>query len=191
MFRTLCTAVSFCLAGLAISALTCRGEEEAKKPDCVFVGTPNDVVAKMIEMASITKDDKVCDPGCGDARMVVAAARAHGCQGIGYEIDPDRIAEAKALIKKRKVENLVRIESKDIFTVDYRENTVILMYLLPNMILKLVPQFEQLKPGSRIVAHDYPIGGVEPTKEIEVKSNEDNVSHTLYLYVTPLKKTTN
>jgi len=181
-----------CVSIFAVATgLCCAADapvQAPRTPDCVFVGTPNDVVERMVAMAKITKEDLVCDPGCGDARMLVAAAKLHGCRGVGYEIDPDRIAEAQQLIKKRRVESLVRIEVKDIFTVDYRNNTVILMYLLPDMITRLLPQFEQLRPGSRIVAHDYEISGIEPDEVVDFKSNEDNVSHALYLYTTPLKK---
>lgn len=190
MLRSLCLLfLALLSAGMSPSV---RGEDDSssshRTPDCVYVGTPNDVVAKMIELAQIRKDDYVCDPGCGDGRMVIAAARAHGCRGIGYEIDPQLAAEARQLAKKRKVEQLVQIEEKDIFTVDYRESSVIVMYLLPEMITKLLPKFRELKDGSRIVAHDYPIGGVEADREVVITSNEDNVEHTLYLYTLPLKE---
>ena len=136
---------------LTVVVPSVRGQDEPsppRTPDCVYVGTPNDVVAKMIEMAQIHADDFVCDPGCGDGRMVIAAARSHGCRGIGYEIDPRLAAEARQLAKKRKVEHLVQIEEKDIFTVDYRQNTVVVMYLLPEMIMKLLPKFRQLENGA-------------------------------------------
>ena len=132
-----------------------------KTPDCVYVGTPNDVVAKMLEMAKIQKDDVVYDPGCGDGRMVIAAAKKYGCHGVGFEIVPKLVAEGRQIAKKRKVDHLVSIEDKDIFTVDYSKATVISMYLLPEMIVKLRPALEKMKPGSRIVAHDYSIKGVE------------------------------
>ena len=189
MLRSL--SIPFLIGLLAATVPSVRGEEESppppRTPDCVYVGTPNDVVARMIEMAQIKPDDFVCDPGCGDGRMVVAAARSQGCRGIGYEIDPRLAAEARQLAKKRKVEHLVQIEEKDIFTVDYRQNTVVVMYLLPEMITKLLPKLRELKDGSRIVAHDYPIFGVEPDREVVFTSNEDNVEHTLYLYTLPMK----
>jgi SAM-dependent methyltransferase len=161
-----------------------------KAPDCVYVGTPNDVVAKMLAMAKITKDDVVYDPGCGDGRMVIAAAREYGCRGVGFEIVPKLIAEGRQIAKKRKVDHLVSIEDKDIYTVDYSKATVISMYLLPEMIVKLRPSLEKMKPGSRIVAHDYAIKDVEPDESVVMTSNEDNVKHSLYLYTLPLKKET-
>ena len=154
----------------------------------MYVGSPNDVVAKMLEMAQLKQGDFVCDPGCGDGRMVIAAARSAGCRGIGFEIDPRLAAEARQLAKKRKVDRLVTIKEQDIFTVDYSKNTVVVMYLLPEMITRLLPRLEQLPPGARIVAHDYAIEGVEPDLQIDFKSNEDNVEHALFLYTLPLKK---
>jgi len=161
----------------------------AKTPDCVYVGTPHDVVDKMLEMAKITKNDVVYDPGCGDGRIVTAAAKRYGCQGVGYEIDPRLAVEARRLAKKRKVDHLVKIVEQDIFTVDYYPATVIEMYLLPEMIVRLLPQLERLKPGTRIVAHDYPIRGATADSRADVTSSEDGVKHSLYLYTLPLKKT--
>lgn len=184
------------LAGI-IGLSCCYGQtprHEAKEhkpqrtPDCVYVGTPRDVVDRMLQMAKIRKEDVVYDPGCGDGRIVIAAAKAYGCRGVGYEIDPKLADEARRLAKKRKVDHLVKIIEQDIFTVDYRPASVIEMYLLPDMILKLLPKLEQLKPGSRIVAHDYPIEGVTPDDTVEMTSSEDGVKHTLYLYTLPLKK---
>jgi SAM-dependent methyltransferase len=182
------------LAAMAFMSLACctRGDAAeaagGKTPDCVYVGTPNDVVAKMLEMAKIQKDDLVYDPGCGDGRMLIAAAKKYGCRGVGFEIVPKLVAEGRQIAKKRKVDHLVSIEDKDIFTVDYSKATVISMYLLPEMIVRLRPALEKMKPGSRIVAHDYSIKGAEPDDVVVMTSNEDNVKHTLYLYTLPLKK---
>ena len=161
-----------------------------KTPDCVYVGTPNDVVAKMLDMAKIQKDDVVYDPGCGDGRMVITAAKKYGCRGVGFEIVSKLVAEGRQIAKKRKVDQLVTIEEKDIFTVDYSPATVISMYLLPEMIVKLRPALEKMKPGSRIVAHDYSIKDVKPDATLVMTSNEDNVKHTLFLYTLPLKPET-
>jgi SAM-dependent methyltransferase len=169
----------------------CRTEgDEKKTPDCVYVGTPNDVVEKMVEMAKIKKTDLVYDPGCGDGRMVITAAKKHGCRGIGYEIVPKLLAEGRKLAERRKVDHLVKIEDKDIFKVDYCDGDVVLMYLLPEMIVRLTPDFEKMKAGSRIVAHDYPIKNAVPDESITITSNEDNVKHSLYSYTLPLKKET-
>ena len=103
---------------------------------------------------------------------------------------PSSPAKSPSPVAKRKVASLVTIEERDIFTVDYRKNTVIVMYLLPEMIMRLLPKFEELQPGARIVAHDYPIGDVLPDKEVTYLSNEDNVEHTLFVYKLPLRRKT-
>jgi hypothetical protein len=179
-----CALFLLALLGPASAAVA----DETKTPDCVYVGTPNDVVEKMVEMAKIQKTDLVYDPGCGDGRMVITAAKKHGCRGIGYEIVPKLIEAGHKLAAKRKVDSLVKIEDKDIFKADYSDGNVILMYLLPEMIERMTPQFEKMKAGSRIVAHDYAIKGAVPDETVTMTSNEDNVKHTLFLYTLPLKK---
>ena len=190
MHRMVC--ITTALVALTSTAVCTSGNAEEPKtertPDCVYVGTPNDVVAKMLDMARIRKSDVVYDPGCGDGRMVITAARKYGCRGIGFEIVPKLVAEGRRLATKRKVDSLVRIEQQDIFKVDYSKADVISMYLLPDMIVRLLPEFEKMKPGSRIVAHDYSIRGVTPDEMVTMTSNEDNVKHYLYLYTLPLRK---
>ena len=143
----------------------------------------------MVDVAGIRKGDLVCDPGCGDGRVLIAAAHRHACRGTGYELDPRLASEARRVAQRRGVDGLVDIQVKDIFTVDYRRYDVVLMYLLPDMIVRLLPEFEKLKPGSRLVAHDYGIRGVAPDKAVSFVSNEDNVEHTVYVYTLPLHKT--
>lgn len=159
-----------------------------RTPDVVYVGTPYDLVSEMLHLAQVKKDDLVVDLGCGDARMLVLAAQKYGSRGIGYEIDPDMVRASRKNIEKNKVGHLVKIIQADIFTVDIREADVIPAYLLPEMNLKLLPQLDTLKPGSRLVFHNYDIEGIVPDKTVEVISNEDNSSHTLFLYTTPLKR---
>lgn len=157
-------------------------------PDVVYVGTPYDVVAKMLKLAAVKKEDMVYDLGCGDGRMVVLAAKKYGCQGIGYDIDPERVTAALENVKRNRVGRLVKILQEDLFTLDFSNADVLSLYLLPSINEKLLPQFEKLKPGSRLVFHDYGLPGIQADKEIRVTSNEDNASHTLYLYTTPLVK---
>ena len=159
-----------------------------KKPDVVYVPTPHDVVDKMLKLAKVTKDDVVYDLGCGDGRIVVTAARKFGCRGIGFEIDPDRIKESNENVKKYKVGQLVQIKNQNIFDTDLSKASVITLYLLPRLNKRLVPQFEKMKPGSRIVSHAYNMPGIKPDETITVKSREDNTTHTLYLWTIPLKK---
>lgn len=164
-------------------------QEADKTPDVVYVSTPHDVVAKMLKLANVKKGDVVYDLGCGDGRIVVTAAKKYGCKGIGFDINPQRIKEALENVKKNQVGHLVQIKNQDIFTVDIKESSVIMLYLLPGLNVRLIPQFETLKPGSRIVSHMYDMKDVvKPDKTINFTSNEDNVNHTLYLWTTPLKK---
>jgi methylase of polypeptide subunit release factors len=156
--------------------------------DVVFIPTPQDVVDKMLELAKVKKDDLVCDLGCGDGRIVVTAAKRYGCKAVGYDIDPQRVEESLENVEKNNVGHLVRIEQKDIFTLDLSEADVITLYLLPELNVELIPQLEKLKPGSRIVSHDFGMEGVQPDKVITVNSNEDEDEHEIYLWISPLKK---
>ena len=157
-------------------------------PDVVYVGTPYDVVSEMLRMAQVDKDDLVVDLGCGDARMLVLAAQKYGSRGIGYEIDPDMVRASRRNVEKNNVADLVRIIQADIFTVDISEADVLPIYLLPEMNLQLVPQLETLKPGSRLVFHNYDLEGFVPDRRVEIISNEDNSTHRLWLHTIPLKR---
>ena len=163
-------------------------KEQIKKPDVVFVPTPQDVVDKMLELAKVKKTDVLYDLGCGDGRIVVTAAKKFGCKAAGFDVDPQRIKESLENVEKNKVQKLVRIEQKDIFKLDLSKANVITLYLLPSLNVKLIPQLQKLKPGSRIVSHDFNMKGVKPDKVVKLKSKKDNRSHTVYPWTTPLKK---
>ncbi|UCG46403.1 MAG: class I SAM-dependent methyltransferase [Phycisphaerales bacterium] len=162
----------------------------ARTPDVVFVPTPQEVVDKMLEIAQVKKDDLLYDLGCGDGRIVVTAAGRYGCRAVGYDIDPRRIKESLLNVKENNVGHLVRIEQKDIFTLDLSEASVITLYLLPRLNVRLIPQLEKLKPGSRIVSHDFNMKGVKPDKVVRVTSGDNEESHRIYFWTTPLKRTT-
>jgi len=159
-----------------------------RNPDVVYVGTPYDLVSMMLQMAKVKKSDMVYDLGCGDGRMLVLAAQKYGSHGVGYDIDPERVQESLNNVARNKVENLVKIIQADIFTVDLRDADVIPIYLLPEMNRRLLPQLDKMKSGSRIVCHDYDLDGIIPDETRTVISNEDNASHTLTLYTTPLRR---
>ncbi len=159
-----------------------------REPDVVFVPTPEDVVEKMLELAEVTKDDLLYDLGCGDGRIVVTAAKKYGCRAVGYDIDPNRVKESRDNVAKNNVGHLVSIEHKDIFTLDLSKANVITLYLLPKLNVKLIPQLEKLKPGSRIVSHDFSMEGVKPDKVVTITSDKDTYEHTVYLWTVPLKK---
>lgn len=163
------------------------GAEKPKRPpDVIFVGTPPEVVDEMLKVAGVKKSDVLYDLGCGDGIIVVTASKKIGCKTVGYDIDPQRVKEAKARAKEAKVDDLVTIEEKDIFTLDLTKATVIATYLLDDLNKKLVAQFKQMKDGSRIVTHDYDIPGYKPEKvtKVTVSGRE----HTVYFYTIPLKK---
>jgi hypothetical protein len=161
------------------------------RPDVIYVPTPVDVVDKALELARVRRNDVVYDLGCGDGRVVVSAAKKYRAYGFGFEIDPERIKDSLEIVKKNKVERLVTIKRADIFTLDLRQASVIYLYLLPSLNVKLIPQLEKCKPGTRIVSHDFDMEGVKPDKVIKVDAANDNGmkrQHTLYLWTTPLKK---
>ena len=156
-----------------------------REPDIHWVPTPQPVVDKMLELAKVKKKDLVYDLGCGDGIIVVTAAKRYGCKAIGYDIDPQRVKESKARVKKAKVGKLVKIEEADVFTLDLSKASVVTLYLLPSLNVKLVPQLKKLKPGSRIVSHDFDMEGYKPDKVVTVKG--PTREHTVYLWTIPLK----
>lgn len=159
-----------------------------RKPDVIYVPTPPKVVEKMLEMAQVTKDDVVYDLGCGDGRIVIAAAKKYGCRAFGYDIDPQRIKESLRNVDQNDVGHLVTIEQRDIFTLDLSGANVVTLYLLPSLNVKLIPQLEKLKPGSRIVSHDFRMKGVVPDEVVTVEEDESSLDHQVFLWTTPLKK---
>jgi len=152
--------------------------------DVPFVPTRNEVLDVMLSMAKVTKDDVLYDLGCGDGRIVVTAAKRFGCHGVGIDINPVRIAESKGNAAKAKVTDSVRFIEQNLFDADIREATVVTLYLLPDVNLKLRPNLiKQLKPGTRVVSHNYSMGDWEAdaSKEVEVKDS----THDVYYWVIP------
>ncbi len=181
-----CLTVS-ALHACLVATSAAQDSTEARTPDVVYVGSPHDVVAKMLEVAQVKKEDILYDPGCGDGRICVTAAKKYGCKALGFDLNPVRIRESLENVKRNGVEKLVTIERKDIFTVDFSEATVVTTYLLPWMNEKLVPQLQKMKPGTRIVAHDYAIKGYPAEKTITMTSKQDAVEHYIYVWTLPLK----
>jgi len=147
-----------------------------------YVPTPQEVVDRMLELAQVKKGDVVYDLGSGDGRIVVTAAKKYGVKAIGFEIDPQRIKESHENIKKAGVEQLVEIRQQDIRTVDLSGATVLTMYLLPEVNLMIRPNiWKQMKPGSRIVSHDFDMGDWKALKTENIKDGS-SWDHTLYLW---------
>ncbi len=131
--------------------------------DVIFVPTDELVVEAMLKMAAVTKDDVLYDLGCGDGRIVVAAAMERGARAIGVDMDPRRIAEANALASTIGVEDRVEFLQEDLLTVDFSEATVLTLYLLPSLNVKLKARIlTELKPGTRIIAHAFNMGRWQP-----------------------------
>jgi tRNA G37 N-methylase Trm5 len=181
-------AALICCLGAAIvfsqqKSESSKASEPKRSPDVIFVPTPQDAVEKMLELAEVKKGDVVYDLGCGDGRIVVTAAKKHGAKGIGIDIDPQRIAESKENVRTNGVEKLVTIKNADIFEETFSDATVITLYLLPSLNVKLIPQLDKLKPGTRIVSYQFNMDGVKPKE-----TYTGNGRYTIYKWVTPLDK---
>ncbi len=149
-----------------------------------YVPTPPDVVEKMLEMAEVDNNDKVFDLGCGDGRIVIMAALKYGCRGVGIDLDPQRIEESLINAKAAGVENLVEFRVEDVTKSDISTATVVTLYLLTESNELLRPSLEkQLKPGIKVVSHNYRIPGWEMNLVEETELNsEDGGFHNIYVY---------
>lgn len=168
-------------------AVVVKKDEMPKVPEkprllVPFVPTPEEIVDEMLKLAEIKKDDVVYDLGCGDGRIVITAAKKFGARGVGVDLDPQRVKESQDNVKKANVESLVEIRQGDVLQTDVAGASVVTLYLLPEVNLRVRPNLlKQLKPGSRIVSHDFDMGDWKPLKKIDVKDNE-GVEHTLFLW---------
>lgn len=166
-----------------LAAETTASATPVKEPDIHYVPTPDNVVEIMLRLADVKKDDVVYDLGCGDGRIVIAAAKKAGCRAVGFEIDPEMVEVSRKNVKEAGVEDLVTIKQADIFELDLSEATVITLYLLPELNVRLIPQLEKMKTGSRIVSHDFDMAGVEYDVLALVGSD-----HRAFLWTTPLRR---
>lgn len=129
-----------------------------RKPDIFYLPTPQEVVEAMLVMANVTGKDVIYDLGSGDGRIPITAAKKYGARGVGIDIDPERIKEATENAKKEGVADKVKFRNEDIFEADFKDATVITLYLLPGLNEKLIPKLKGLKPGTRIVSHAFKMG---------------------------------
>jgi precorrin-6B methylase 2 len=160
---------------------------KTKEPDVVFVPTPQEVVDKMLEMAQVKKGDILYDLGCGDGRIVVTAAKKYGVKAVGFDVDPERIKESRENVRKNEVQHLVTIRQQDIFKTDLTEASVVTLYLLPDLNVRLMPQLAKLKPGSRIVSHAFDMQGAKPRK-MEMVQAANGYEAPVYLWTVPWEK---
>jgi tRNA G37 N-methylase Trm5 len=176
-------------ASLAILALFfvlpvfAQKEAGGRMPDVIYVPTPQEVVDRMLEVADVKKGDVLFDLGSGDGRIPVTAAKKFGIRAVGIDIDPDRIKEANANAQKNGVEHLVKFRNEDLFRANFREATVVTLYLLPDLNVKLRPKlWRELKPGTRIVSHQFDMGDWKPEKTIDLNGR------TIYFWTVPAPK---
>lgn len=161
---------------LSVEQDTATGE---RVPDVVFVPTPPKVVDAMLTAAKVGPDDVLYDLGSGDGRIPITAARRWGTRGVGIDIDPERIEEANRSAKQHGVTDKVKFIEGDLFEADLSKATVISLYLLPNLNLRLRPTLLKLKPGTRIVSHAFDMGDWKPERTIDVDGA------TVYLWTVP------
>jgi len=148
-------------------------------PDVIYVPTPHEVVDDMLRLANVHKGDVLYDLGSGDGRIAIAAAKKYGIKAVGIDIDPERIREATENAKKAGVTNLVQFRQEDLFKADFRDATVVTLYLLPSLNLKLRPTLLRMKPGTRVVSHAFSMDDWRPDQT-------DNVEgRTAYLWIVP------
>ena len=169
------------VAGLWISACA---QPLPKKPDVEYVPTPYHVVAEMLQLVEVKPTDVVYDLGCGDGRVVITAAEHYGARGVGIDIDPDRITESRANARQVGVVDRVKFLQQDLFETDIREASIVALYLLPQLNRQLRPKLlSDLRPGTRIVSHDFDMGDWHPDKVIYVPGS--TYEHTVFYWVIP------
>jgi SAM-dependent methyltransferase len=165
-----------------VAALAAHAQTAAPTPDVGFVPTPERVVDAMLRLARVTRDDTVYDLGSGDGRIVIAAAQRYGARGVGIDIDPKRIEEAQRNARAARVLHRVRFLQQDLFESDFGEATVVTLYLLPRLNLRLRPVLlAQLKPGTRVVSHGFDMGDWRPDRAVRVGTT------TIYLWTIPAR----
>jgi predicted O-methyltransferase YrrM len=154
-----------------------------RSPDVIFVPTPQEVVDAMLKLAKVGPNDVVYDLGSGDGRIPITAAKTYGARGVGIDIDPQRIREATENLKQAGVGDKVKFLNQDLFTTPIAEATVVTMYLLPTLNVKVLPKLNaELKPGTRVVSHAFDIEGYPPQQTINVNGR------TVYMWTVPIKK---
>jgi tRNA G37 N-methylase Trm5 len=144
--------------------------KELRAPDVMFVPTPHEVVEAMLTVAKVGKGDVLYDPGSGDGRIPITAAQKYGiARGVGIDINPERIKEAEVNLKVAGVGDRVRFVNEDLFEANFSDATVVTLYLLPALNLKLLPKLlKELKPGTRIVSHAFDMGDWKPEQTLNI-----------------------
>jgi tRNA A58 N-methylase Trm61 len=181
LFAVAALALTFVSPSLTALARQAQQQGQLRTPDVIWVPTQDAVVEAMLKMARVTKNDVVYDLGCGDGKIVIAAAKI-GARGVGVDIDPKRVEEANAAVKAAGVGDRVRIINGDIFdpAIKISEASVVTLYLLPSLNVKLMPRLKsELKPGTRIVSNSFDMGDWKPEK------TETVGAYTIYFWTIP------
>ncbi len=187
---------------LSLILLNAAGQEK-KRPEVPYVPTPEKVVAEMLKMAGVGEDDLLYDLGCGDGRIVITAAKELGCRGVGIDIDPQRVEESQKNAVLAGVSDKVKFYEMDLFEADISKATVVTLYLLSKVNLRLRPKLlQELRPGTRIVSHDFSMGEWKPENSSIIQEKFayipfhdtrliDNYwdKHTVYFWVIPANVT--
>jgi precorrin-6B methylase 2 len=178
------------LLSLVAAAPPAVAQQAQVKRDVIYVPTRQVVVDGMLKAAKVTANDVIYDLGSGDGRIPITAARVYGARGVGIDIDPQRIAEANANAKEAGVTDKVRFLNQDLFTTDISEATVVTLYLLPSLNIKLLPKLnKELRPGTRVVSHQFEMREQEPDGyEYQPEQKLTIDGSTVYLWTIPIVK---
>jgi predicted O-methyltransferase YrrM len=174
--------LSVAIIGVLVMPSSAQAPAPLRSPDVIFVPTPQEVVDAMLKLAKVSGGDVVYDLGSGDGRIPITAARTYGARGVGIDIDPQRIKEATENLKTSGMGDKVRFLNQDLFTTNISEASVVTLYLLPSLNLKVLPKLNaELKPGTRIVSHAFDMGDIKPQQTQNVNGR------TIYLWTVPIK----
>jgi hypothetical protein len=182
-----------CRAAAAGLALACLVSPAARAPDASvpYVPTPQVVVDRMLEIGKVTAHDYLIDLGSGDGRIVVTAAKKYGTRGFGVDLNPTRIEEANENAQKAGVTDKVQFQRRDLFETDLSQASIITMYLLPRVNLELRPKILDLKPGTRIVSHDFSMGDWKPEQHVQIEAQDKYAGaggvSDIFLWIVPAK----
>src|SRR5689334_17167220 len=170
-------------AGVLLCTVAAAQTSTTPHLDVPYVPSPNQVVDGMLKLAGVKSGDVVYDLGCGDGRIVISAAKTYGARGVGVDLNPERVQEARANAKSAGVEDKVKFEENDLFKANIADATVVTLYLLPNVNERLKPKLlKDLKPGTRIVSHSFDMGDWKPDREEVVDGRH------IYLWTVPAAK---
>lgn len=185
LFCLLAVSAVASLPGLRAVSRGTAGEQEKVKLDVPYEPSSEEVVKAMLEIAQVGKDDFVYDLGCGDGRIVIAAAQKTGARGVGVDLDPERVKESLENARKANVIHRVQFFQQDLFETDIRKATVVMLYLWPEVNLKLRPKlFRELRPGTRVVSHSHDMGNWRHDQTIGTPDG-----HRIYFWVIPANVT--